>query len=273
MTAIPPPADTATHREPERLAAVHRYEILDAPHDGAFDGFAATAALAFGTPIATVSIVDTERVWFAATHGLDGVSEIGVEPGLCASAVLHEELYVVTDAALDPRTLDHPLVRGELGLRFYAAAPIVTDDGYRLGTVNVIDREARQPEPAQLEILTHLAGLVAGQLQLRLTAIRAVRTERVLRSDAERRVEDAGELIARLRTAAATMQDAERPPNCQLAVGQPCQEPAELKLADPWGDSAWGCTDHASDALMTARGVFLADHDQAAIATYLARPH
>lgn len=116
--------------EAARLAAVHRSEILDAPTDGTFDDIARLAALAFGTPIATVSIVDTARVWFAATHGLDGVTQIGNEPGLCASAVLADEVYVVTDATLDPRTLDHPQVRGELGLRFYAAAPIVTTDGH-----------------------------------------------------------------------------------------------------------------------------------------------
>lgn len=132
-------------RETEgRLAAVRRYEILDSLRDGEFDDVAAMAAAACGTPIATVSIVDEDRVWFAAVHGLKGVTQIGAEPGLCVSAILSDDLYLVGDAEVDPRTVDHPLVRGELGLRFYAAAPIVTGDGYRLGTVNVIDREPRK---------------------------------------------------------------------------------------------------------------------------------
>ena len=66
--------------------------------------------------IAFERIVDADRVWFAAAHGLDGVTEVGTEPGLCASAFCADGPYVVNDAAIDPRTLDHPLVRGALGL-------------------------------------------------------------------------------------------------------------------------------------------------------------
>ena len=70
--------------DPARLAAVRRYEILDAPTDGQFDTIAAAAAAVCGTPIATVSIVDADRVWFAARKGLDGVTQVGTEPGIRA---------------------------------------------------------------------------------------------------------------------------------------------------------------------------------------------
>jgi GAF domain-containing protein len=159
-----------------RLAAVRRYEILDAPADGSFDKIAWLAATIFRTPIATVTIVDRDRVWFAATEGLDGVSQIGAEPGLCASAILQPGPYVVNDAVINPRTMDHPLVRGDFGLRFYAAAPIVTPDGYRLGTVNVIDTEPREMSDADMRVLETLAGLVADHLETRLAAITASRT-------------------------------------------------------------------------------------------------
>ena len=159
-----------------RLAAVRRYEILDAPADGSFDKIAWLAATIFRTPIATVTIVDRDRVWFAATEGLDGVSQIGAEPGLCASAVLQPGPYVVNDAVVNPRTMDHPLVRGDFGLRFYAAAPIVTPDGYRLGTVNVIDTEPREMSDADMRVLETLADLVADHLETRLAAITASRT-------------------------------------------------------------------------------------------------
>ncbi|MEH1017152.1 hypothetical protein V6U90_29165 [Micromonospora sp. CPCC 206060] len=88
---------------PARLAAIARYEILDAPRDGTFERVARVAAAVFEVPIATVSVVDPGRVWFAAAHGLDGVTEVGAEPGLCTSAVLHDGPYVVDDAAVDPR--------------------------------------------------------------------------------------------------------------------------------------------------------------------------
>jgi hypothetical protein len=256
----------------ERLLAVHRYEILDHPTDGAFDDVAHMAALIFGTPIATVTIVDHDRVWFAATHGLDGVAQIGAEPGLCASAVLGDGPYVVADASVDPRTLDHPLVRGELGLRFYTAAPITTAEGHRLGTVNVIDRQPREATPVQLTLLAHLAALVATQLELRLAALRAVRAERELRAAAEARAAEQATRLASLRDAAGAMREAPHPERCELGgAGETCPEPPELKLADPWGDSAWACITHAEDALLNARGVFLADRGQGVLAAFAGR--
>ena len=173
--------------EAARLAAVRRYEILDAPSDGTLDDIAELAAITCGTPIATVTIVDTDRVWFAAARGLPGLTEVSTHPGLCASAYLADAPYVVNDALVDPRTIDHPLVHGELGLRFYAAAPIITSEGFRLGTVNVIDHMPRQPTEAQTDVLLGLAKLAARHLDLRLAAIHAVRVERQLRAEAEER--------------------------------------------------------------------------------------
>jgi sigma-B regulation protein RsbU (phosphoserine phosphatase) len=172
--------------ERQRLASVRRYRILDTPPDGAFDTIASLAARIFGTPMATVAIVDTDRVWFKATHGLDGITQIGRDPGLCASAILHGTPYVVPDALTDPRTAANPLVRGEPGIRFYAAAPITTARGERLGTVNVLDTRPRQPTDDQIAALEDLAALVMDELELRLSAIRTIAAERAQRTAAER---------------------------------------------------------------------------------------
>ena len=255
----------------ERLGAVRRYEILDAPADGAFDRVASLAALIFEVPIATVTIVDEHRVWFAAAHGLDGVTEIGNEPGLCASAVMDEGPYIVNDAIVDPRTLEHPLVRGELGLRFYAAAPIVSSDGHGLGTVNVIDREPRELSPAQTAVLTELAGLVADHLELRLAAIHAVRAERELRRNADERAETRARLTARMREAADAARRTEHPALCQLGGVVGCLEPAGMKVADSWGDSAWGCTAHVEEAILNVSSVFIADESLGGLSAYLKR--
>jgi GAF domain-containing protein len=255
-----------------RLAAVRRYEILDAPTDGAFDSFARAAATVCGTPIATVSIVDADRVWFAASRGLGGVTQVGVEPGLCASAFNADCPYVVNDAAFDPRTMDHPLVRGELGLRFYAAAPIVTADDHHLGTVTAIDRAPRQPNEMQTTMLCHLADLVAQQLELRLTALTAKRAERALREKAVRRAASAAALTGRIREAAEAHRDAEHPELCQLgAAHRPCLEPARVKIADPWGDAAWGCAEHVEKAIVHVRSVFLASEELGGLAAYVER--
>jgi phosphoserine phosphatase RsbU/P len=171
--------------ERERLDAIRRYAILDTPPDGAFDRIAALAARSFDVPIATVTIVDRDRIWFKAAHGID-VEEIGRDPGLCASAILQDDPYVVTDAISDARTLENPLVRGALQLRFYAAAPIKTREGYNLGTVNVIGREPREVTGAELETLEELAAIVVDELELRLAARRTIELERMQKEEAER---------------------------------------------------------------------------------------
>lgn len=158
-------------KESARLAAVRRYDILDTPPDGTFDTVASLAARLLSTPIATVSIVDEDRVWFKARHGIDA-EQIDRYPGLCASVVLQDDAYVVSDASKDPRTMDNPLVTGDLAVRFYAAAPLVTTDGYRLGTVNVIDTKPREITPQDKQTLKDLAALVVDQLELRLAARR-----------------------------------------------------------------------------------------------------
>ncbi|GAA3140346.1 hypothetical protein GCM10010466_34290 [Planomonospora alba] len=145
------------------------------------------AARIFHAPIATVTLVDDEWVRCKAAHGLP--------PRLCqgsravslgAAAVTHDGVYVVPDTSADPRASADPLVRGEPGVRFYAAAPIVTSDGHRLGSVNVMDTRPRQATSEQLASLRDLAALVAGELELRLTASRTVAAERELRAGAER---------------------------------------------------------------------------------------
>ena len=171
--------------EVERLAAVHRYNILDTPPDGAFDRVVHLAARYFDVPIATVTIVDSDRIWFKAAHGLD-VDQIDRELGLCASAILQPDPYIVTDAISDPRSLNNPLVRGELGVRFYAAAPIRTHDGYNLGTVNVIAGQPRVFSSEDAETLQTLADIVADELEVRLRARSTVEAERAQRDRAER---------------------------------------------------------------------------------------
>src|SRR4029453_11328034 len=158
--------------EEARLEAVRRYQLVDQPVEP-YARVAAVAGAVFDTPIATISMVERDRVWIAACQGLHGVREGGKERGLCAAGFLRDGSYVVNDAAVDPRTRDHPLVRGELGLRFYAAAPIRTWDGYRLGTVNVIDARPRETTERQLKALEHLAALVADELELRLIVVRS----------------------------------------------------------------------------------------------------
>ncbi len=157
--------------EQARLEAVRRYDVLDTPPDGAYDRITAVAARHFGVPIAIVSIVDSDRIWFKSHHGLE-VEEVDRDPGLCASAILQGAPWVVEDAAADLRTLANPLVAGNAGFRFYAGVPLTTHDGFNLGTLCVIDYEPRRLSEEETAMLSDMAAIVVDQLELRLAARR-----------------------------------------------------------------------------------------------------
>ncbi len=186
-------------REALRLDAVRRYDILDTPPDGSFDRLAAIAARRFKTPIAIISIVDNDRIWFKSHHGLD-VTEIDRAPGLCSSAIMSAGPYAVTDASLDPRTLANPLVAGDFGLRFYAAAPLTTHDGFNLGTLCVLDFEPRDLDEAAMTDLTDLASVVMDQMELRRASRQAASHADLMSREIDHRVANSLQFVATLLT-------------------------------------------------------------------------
>jgi GAF domain-containing protein len=155
------------NREYARIQALRKYEILDSPPDGSFNKMAELAAQVFNVPIAIISLVDSDRIWFKSHHGLD-VEQIGREPGLCASAILADDVYLVEDARNDPRCLTNPLVAGDLGLQFYAAAPLRTKEGFNLGTFCIIDKRQRHLNAGQQAMLKHMASMIVDEIELRL---------------------------------------------------------------------------------------------------------
>jgi len=159
--------------EASRLASLRNFDILDTPPDGAFDHVCTLAARFFKTPIALISLVDEDRIWFKSKYGMN-TPQIPRSPGLCASAILTDAAYVVKNAISDARTLANPLVAGSFGLRFYAAAPLVTHEGFRLGTINVIDFCPRDFTVHDEFALHDFASIVMDQMDLRLAAIKSV---------------------------------------------------------------------------------------------------
>lgn len=180
--------------EQERLAALRNYDIVDTPGDGTFDRITGMAARLLRVPIAIVSIVDEDRIWFKSRQGLD-VTDVPRSPGLCASAILQTDPYLLPDARLDPVALTNPLVAGEFGLRFYAGVPLTMSDGHNLGTLCVIDKEPRALSSEELATLGDLAQLVVHELELRFAARMAVGFESEMRRSSE---ELAGALQAAL---------------------------------------------------------------------------
>lgn len=159
---IPPKPDN----ERERLAALHALNILDTPPEDVFDDLTRLAAHICGVPIAAVSLIDSERQWLKSVVGLD-VKETTRDVAFCAHTILQPDVLVVPDAAADGRFADNPLVTGPPSLRFYAGAPLVTDDGYALGSLCVIDYAPRRLTSAQVRALGMLGRQAASQLALR----------------------------------------------------------------------------------------------------------
>lgn len=155
--------------EIKRIENLRKYKILDTPPDGEFDEVTSLAAKIFDVPIAIISLVDTDRIWFKSAFGLD-VDQISRDPGLCSSAIMSDDVYVVENARVDPRTLANPLVAGLMGLQFYAAAPLRSREGYNLGTVCIIDKTPRSLNPKESSMLRHLSRIVMDQIDLRLQA-------------------------------------------------------------------------------------------------------
>jgi phosphoserine phosphatase RsbU/P len=167
--------------ETKRLDVVKRYASLHSGPDTTLDRISRLAARIFDTPIGVVSFVGDDEIWFKGRHGLTS-DVIESRPGLCATAAFRNGSYVLIDASADPWASRHPMVTGDPGVRFYAAAPIITADGFRLGTVAVMDTEPRRTTARELAILHDLAGLVADDLELRHAAVAVIEVEQEARS-------------------------------------------------------------------------------------------
>ena len=152
-----------TTNESARLAALKKYRILDTDPERAFDDLTMLASNICGTPIALISLVDADRQWFKSRVGIS-VAETSRSVSFCTHAIQHRDLYVVPDA-LDHATFrDNPFVVAENGIRFYAGAPLVTPQGYALGTLCVVDRVPRTLTSEQVEALDALRRQAEAQL-------------------------------------------------------------------------------------------------------------
>ncbi len=192
--------------EEARIEVVRRYGVLDTPPESGFDRITALAARLFDVQIAVVSIVDTDRVWFKSNHGLPEFSETPRERGLCASAILHQGLWIVTDAVTDPGAVANVLVAGATKVRFYAGAPLATSDGYNLGVLSVMGRAPREVTPSEAAHLQDLAALVMDELEVRFLAQRAVNTAgEAFRIEADRLAVRAASATEASRVTAATL--------------------------------------------------------------------
>ena len=150
-----------------RLQALYDLSILDSPREKNFDDITAIASMICDVPMSIISLVDAERQWFKSSIGLDG-TETARDVAFCAHAILQpQQMTIVPDALLDKRFVDNPLVTGDPHIRFYAGAPLVTEDGAALGTLCVADYKPRDITPEQQQALMALARQVMQLFHLR----------------------------------------------------------------------------------------------------------
>jgi diguanylate cyclase (GGDEF)-like protein len=172
----PIPAD-----EDQRLRDLQRYALLDTPADPHLDRLVALASAVLNMPIALVSLVDQDRQWFLARHGLD-VAETPRRMAFCAHTIAGNGILVVPDARDDPRFKGNPLVLQDPQIRFYAGAPLRSPQGHNLGTLCVIDKQPRSFESPQVALLGLMADLVMRELQLRQLGMQCPVTGLYIRS-------------------------------------------------------------------------------------------
>lgn len=164
----------------KRVEALEDYRVLDtAPHPS-FDSVTRAAQIAFDTPIALISLVDSYRQWFKSCIGLD-VSETPRDISFCTHAIEHDEVFVVESAEDHTLFKDNPLVTGAPHIRFYAGAPIIDSEGFALGTLCVIDREPRAFSERDRRLLAAMAECAMAAMTLHSQGLLLQRADRLIK--------------------------------------------------------------------------------------------
>lgn len=164
---MPPTTIPLSENEADRLAALHRYQLLDTEADADFDLLASVAAELCGTPYAFVSLVDADRVWYKSSYGVQAIQSPRGDD-YCSWAILEDGELSISDLTKDPRTQGISLTVGPPYYRMYSGANLITHDGHRIGTLCVLDTEVRELNSARKQLLARLARQVVALMELRL---------------------------------------------------------------------------------------------------------
>lgn len=153
--------------EAERLATLRRFAILDSKKESAFDRITNLASELFDAPIALISLIDSDRQWFKASCGLEA-PELPRDLAFCAYTILEDGVLCVPDTTQDKRFKDNPFVTCEVPIKFYCGAPLVAQNGHRLGSLCIVDTKTRHDfGKKQQQRLADLAAIVVDQMDMR----------------------------------------------------------------------------------------------------------
>jgi diguanylate cyclase (GGDEF)-like protein len=188
MTAV---AQCNIGGEDARLAALHRYDVLDTQPEEVFDRITRLVKVVLEMPMAAVSLVDRDRQWFKSKQGLKA-PETPRNISFCTHTIQGTKPLIVNDAHTDPRFATSPLVTGDPHIRFYVGVPLRSRDGYNVGALCSMDTKVRDLTPEQVIVLEDLARLIVDELELRVQAstdaLTGVMSRRALQEQAEREI-------------------------------------------------------------------------------------
>jgi CheY-like chemotaxis protein len=153
--------------EVPRLESLRDFRILGTSCEQVFDDIARLAAVVCDTPVAVITFIDEQRVWFKAKVGLE-LDEIPRDGSFCAHAILQPDVLIIPDPLSDERFMSSFLVK-EFGIQFYAGIPLITDDAHPLGTLAVMDRVPHLMTEEQSDSLRLLARRMMRELALQRT--------------------------------------------------------------------------------------------------------
>jgi DNA-binding NtrC family response regulator len=163
--------DSFSQNERARSAVLRRFENLDAALEPALDSITALVAWFFNAPISAIGLILYDQIIVKSLYGLEK-AQTDHRPEWCAAAIATDDVFCISNALEDPLAKADPLVAGEVGLRFYAAAPLRTREGYSLGTLSVIDRKPRDISVSEKEFLRRMAAMVVDLIESHLAANR-----------------------------------------------------------------------------------------------------
>jgi len=152
--------------EKERITSLRRMLLLATPDEAAFNRITRVAQQLFNTQIVLISLIDENRQWFKSCVGLP-VRETPRNISFCGHAIMQDEILVIEDAQEDERFHDNPLVTGEPMIRFYAGRPLKNAEGYKIGTLCLIDPKPRQMSFRERMLLDDLGHLAEDELLVR----------------------------------------------------------------------------------------------------------
>lgn len=161
--------DIMPPNEAERLENLKKYKILNTKSEPLFDQLAAITATILNTPIAIINLVDRLKVWNGIEEDAENALESEGQISMCSFALLNDSAPIFEEAAKEFKLISNPLVAGEYGLRFYAAVPITTDDGFIVGNVCIVDQNFRNFSVQEQEKLEWVALLVRQEMNKRIS--------------------------------------------------------------------------------------------------------